>query len=530
LVAAVLLGPAALAAQAPAALQQDSTVAFDFQAADLQVVVSALAEAAGINIVYGDLPSRPVTLRTSRPVRLSEVRSLLESVALGNSLELIEQNGLIRIVSTEPVVEEPRGRAQPGFQAARRLFIHPLRHARAEDIVMTLRTLFGLGTDFYGSVGMSDLSLSRGLDQQRQAAYREVQISREPPPVVPQEVGGQMGVSMGLESAVDLVPDLLTNSVLILSTPEDFQVLEEAIDQLDTRPLQVLIEVTIAEVRRNSARDLGVTIDVPLEEGKESGVTFQLQGSSAGDVALGVLGIGDVKATVVLQALAADGEVAILSRPVVLAQNNQQARILVGDQRPFIQVFRALPTDNAVRDQVVQYRNVGTQLHIRPTINADGYVNLSVLQEVSVATSEVQFGAPVINTREAETELSVKDGHTVVLGGLIDQQTQNLNSGVPFLKDIPLLGLLFRSTSTQKITTELFLLLTPHVIRTDEEMSDVTRQLRESTENLDRELPEDLLLLPSAEEFGDTLPRPQGPESAPPDTSALPQRRGEGSE
>jgi type II secretory pathway component GspD/PulD (secretin) len=148
-----------------------------------------------------------------------------------------------------------------------------------------------------------------------------------------------------------------------------------------------------------------------------------------------------------------------------------------------------------VRDQVVQYRDVGTQLTIRPTINPDGYVTLSVLQEVNTATAESQFGAPIISTREAETRLLVKDGNTVVIGGLIDQQRTSANSGIPFLRDIPVLGNLFRSTQRRNTTTELFLFLIPHVLRTDEDVEDATARVRERAPRLDRVLPDSIPLL-----------------------------------
>jgi type II secretory pathway component GspD/PulD (secretin) len=520
----------------------DSTAAFDFQAADLQIVVSSLAEVAGLNIVYGDLPSRSVTLRTSRPVSLAEVRGLLESVARGNDLELIEEDGLIRIVAIAGPEEEVGPAFEPtpgagGFAGSdRRLFVHRLRHARAETIVQTLRALFGMGYDFAGPVTPFGETLSQGLEEQSQVAYRDVDALRGGQPAQgrgPVTVGDQgEGLPLGLESPVDLVPDPLRNAILILATPTDYEILQGAIDELDSRPLQVLIEVLIAEVRRNKQTDLGVTIDVPLREGDESGVTFNLDGLSAGNVALQFLGIGDVNASVIIRALAAEGDVTILSRPVILAQNNLEARILVGYQRPFIQVFRALPTDAAVRDQVVQYRNVGTQLLIRPTINADGYVNLAVQQEVSVATAETQFGAPVINTREAQTELLVRDGHTVILGGLIDNQEETSNSGVPLLKDIPFVGALFRSTRSQTITTELFLLLTPHVVYDDEEMDETTRELIGATENLEERLPETIPLLQLRDSVADTIapvpdsiPIPPERRDSVPDSVPLPERR-----
>jgi general secretion pathway protein D len=167
---------------------------------------------------------------------------------------------------------------------------------------------------------------------------------------------------------------------------------------------------------------------------------------------------------------------------VILAQNNQEARILVGSERPFVQVSRSLPTDAAVRDQVIQYRDVGTKLTITPTINDDGYVNLQVLQEVSTATAETQFGAPVISTREAATHLFIKNGRTAVLGGLIDRQQERARSGIPILMELPLVGGLFGTTRNTTSTSELFLFLTPHIVATDED-SDRVR------ENFERQAP-----------------------------------------
>ncbi len=524
----LVIGPAARAQQ-PVAVQ-DSTVVFDFQAADLRVVISALADVAGLNIVYGDLPVRSVTLRTSRPVKVSQVRSLLENVVRANGLEMVEEGGLTRIVPAAPPegapVEGPGALLAGPEGRKRRLYVYRLRYARAARVVQTLSELFGLGRPAGAAEPEGPTSLSEQLSAQAQVTYRETEqlrakamgLEEQAAPAAAQ--GEEGGVDLGLKGVVDMVPDPLTNSILIMATPADYEVVQGAIREVDTRPRQVLIEVMIAEVRHTDSRDLGVTIDVPLKEGDDSGVTFHLQGRSAGEVALQVLGIGAVKASVIIEALAAVSDVTILSRPVVLAQNNQEARIMVGDQRPFIQVFRSLPTDAAVRDQVVQYRNVGTQLVIRPTINADGYVDLSVLQEVSTATAETQFGAPVINTRETETELLVQDGHTVVLGGLLDHQQEQTHSGIPVLKDLPLLGGLFRSTQERTVANELFLLLTPHVIETDEEMDETTRKLRGAAKGLNEKLPTPIPLLRSGEGAADSVPAAAGgaapPDSAPP--------------
>ncbi len=190
-----------------------------------------------------------------------------------------------------------------------------------------------------------------------------------------------------------------------------------------------------------------------------------MTGLGLGDFVLRIMNLGGVDLDATLTAAAARGEVAILSRPVVLATNNETAEILVGSQRPFIQVQRTLPTDDAVRDQIVQYKDVGTRLIVKPTISADGYVTLEVTQEVNSATAETQFDAPIISTRTVSTRLLIKDGQTIVLGGLTDRQRDRNQGGVPVLSSIPLLGGLFGRSSRRATETELFLFLTPRVIR-----------------------------------------------------------------
>jgi general secretion pathway protein D len=515
-----LLVVALLAAAGPGLAAQEEqlrVVNFDFQGADLRLVISALAEAADLNIVHGELPDRPVTLRVNRAVPVSEVRRMLESVAMANGLELFEENGLLRIEVVAPpeeVFDPGAGGLAGGFgEQGRRLFVHHLKHARASQVVQTLRQLFRLEGGSYEAESFGTQALSDALRQQRQVPYQEVERLRAGETGVQQgAIGGeQAGIAMDLLQVAEIVEDPLSNAILILATPADYAIIQGAIQAIDTRPLQVLIEVLIAEVRRNRNFDLGVDINVPLQ-GDNPQVGFSLTGLSAGDVALQLLGLGGFNADVVVRALSAVGDVTILSRPVLLAQNNMEARILVGDQRPFIQVFRALPTDAAVRDQVVQYQSVGTQLTIRPTINADGYINLAVQQEVSTATSEIQFGAPVINTREASTELLVKDGQTVVLGGLIDHQRQKTYSGVPILQEIPILGYLFRSTREQTIQNELLLLVTTHVIHTDDELEETTRLLRESMPKMNERLPTEIPLIQGIGELPDSVALPVRPE------------------
>lgn len=496
----LLCGPVCsttLAAQDSASVRTSPQgVLFDFQDADLRFVLSALGEAGQLNLTYADLPSRHVTLRTNRPVPLDQILALLKSVAAGNGLRVVEDGAFIRIEDTGVGL---RGRGVAGPETKDtvpepevRLFVYRLKHARAARLATTLQAIFGGGQ----GRGVASTAAPRTLSQElRQQQVSPVDTARAPSVSV--ELGTpQTSLPGRLQGEVQIVADEATNSLLVRAQAGDWTIIRQSIETLDLRPLQVLIEVLIAEVRRTSDFQLGVAGRVgddssAFKSGNATAGT--LQGASAGDFALQVMRVGKVNLNVTLSALSTSGRVRILSRPVLLAQNNQEARILIGSERPFVQVFRSLPTDAAVRDQVVQYRDVGTQLTLTPTINDDGYVNLQVSQQVSNATSEVQFGAPVISTREAATHLFVRDGQTVVIGGLVDRQEDRSRSGIPFLKDLPLLGFLFGSTQRSDIQSELFLFVTPHIIAADADVDRINDGLQHGAELLRPALPRPLI-------------------------------------
>jgi type II secretory pathway component GspD/PulD (secretin) len=473
----LLAASQAVAQEPPGVTRSPEGIEFDFQEADFRVVASALAEVAGLNVIFGTIPARRVTLRTARPITEAEVRGYLESLVATNGFAMVEEEGLIRIIPDTARPTATPARATPQLPpGALRLFTYRLRHGDADVMARTLSALFGVA-DYSGFTDELPPSLTDQLRQQRVPPYPAEGVVDPRAPRTPQP---REGLAVGLQAPVHIVPDARTNSLLIRATEADYRTIQAAIGELDVRPLQVIIEVLVAEVRRDRQIGLGIDINVPDQtiSGTSTTIGGTLIGRAAGDVAVTLTGVGGIDAEVVLRALATAADVSILARPVLLTENNQEARILVGTQRPFIQLFRSLPTDEAVRDQIVQYRDVGTQLTIRPTINPDGYVSLVVLQEVSNATAETQFGAPVISTREARTRLLVRNGQTAVIGGLIDQQREVTTSGIPLLKDIPLIGWLFRSTQVRRGTTELFLFITPHVLVDDAELDDATGQIQ----------------------------------------------------
>jgi general secretion pathway protein D len=491
---AALAAPPLLAAQQPPPVQAGPEgVTLDFRDTDIRLVISALAEFAGINVTYSNLPATPVTLRSPAPVPRAQVREQLEGLIRSNGLRMVDAGGGLYRVETVPAAPPPTpapsaapaagpGAVPPdGIQ----LFVYRLRHAQAETIAGTLRDLFGLGALASGGQGREDSgTLSRQLQQSR-IPYPGEEAGNQPRPAA----GGGVALAGGVSGKVQIVPDASTNSLLIRGNAQDYATILQAVQQLDIRPLQVLIEVMIVEVQRTRNDNTGVKVTIPDQLEPRTGATIggTLDTETPGNLAIRVLGVGGVRADVIISALASSSDVTILSRPVILAQNNMEARILVGDQRPFVQISRTLPTDNGARDEVVQYRDVGTKLTITPTINADGYVSMEVRQEISSpGPLDPTIKAPIINTREAETRLLVRDRHTAVIGGLISQDRTSGSSGVPVLRDIPLLGALFRSRTESRGSTELFILLTPHVLRTDEDVEEATRSVQDSAREVGR--------------------------------------------
>jgi general secretion pathway protein D len=395
-----------------------------------------------------------------------------------------------------------------GGESGLRTYVYPLKHASAAELAGTLGQLFGATAVPPGErtrvKALEDRSLSSELQTFRR---REAQAFKQraempqpvptPQPAAPPAAGADSTAEEGpgaggLVGQTIIVPDQATNALVIRTAPPNFPVLQETIDQLDVRPPQVLLEVLIVEVQLDRSTQYGVNWQVftqSLVSGDSTrGITgaygAQVFGDSAinpfGGLGIRVVSMAKVSVAAIVQALATRNNVKVLSTPRVLALNNEEARILVGSQVPF---NSSIQTGlNVVVAQQVQFQSVGTQLTIIPTVNKDGYVTFRMLQEVSQLTNQVvqsALNAPVISTREAETSAIVKNGNTIIIGGLIGETQTVGQSGVPILQDIPLLGGLFRSRRSIRQRTELAIFVTPHIVFNDEQADSLLNSQRE---------------------------------------------------
>jgi general secretion pathway protein D len=477
LLAALLLVSAdtARAQQVTPVAESDSLVSIRLLNTDLRAAVQLLSPYLDRPVLFSGASGAAVTLETPQPVHRREIERILRGLLESQNYQLVvdSASGMFRAMPRELQAAARQASVTNSVRApgAIELFVIPLQHARATDVASTINALYGRSSIFGSADGGRPSTLADDL-----------RSNLVPPTGAPGGAAPQAPTRTGqLSGELTIVADQRANSLLVRANNADIELIRGVVQALDVRPLQVLIEVLIAEVRRD--RSIGVNTESELGPTTlgNNGATIEgaLGEGGLGDFALRVMGLGSQDLTTTLRLASGRGNVRILTRPVVLATNNESAEIVVGSQRPFVQVQRSLPTDNASRDQVVQYKDVGTKLTVRPTISNDGSVQLEVTQEVSTATSELAFNAPVIATRSVRTQLLVHDGQTVALGGLTDRQREARQGGLPILSSIPLIGGLFGRASRQTIETELFVFITPRVIRTDEDATRISEPLRE---------------------------------------------------
>ena len=464
-------------------------VMLDFEEQDIRNVIQALSAAAGSNVLFSSLPSRKVTLKMDAPVPRDSLVNVMRAVAEANGLTMTKVGAVYRIDAPPAAPTQGRGQSLAqllqGQQAQLELFSYRLKHASAQDLAQVLTQIFtgSPRTITIGGPGGTQITAPQILTPQGLVGGANTNAGGRggrtggggrggfAQQLIEQAAAQAAGVLSGSAADIRIVAEQSTNTLIVRSTAQDFQLIQQVIQSVDVRPLQVLIEVTIAEVERSNHLSLGLS---GTANHKAKGANGPTQGinipssASERDLIAQLTGTGGaVDFNLAINALSDRGVVRVLSLPIIIAQNNKEAKLNVGSQRPFVQVTQTVPQDPTSRVQTVQYIDVGTTLTITPVINPDGYVNLTVDQTDDAATNEVQFDAPVITKREASTQIFLRDGQTTVIGGLAGRTHNRTDSGIPFLSHLPLIGWLFGNTQRTEVTNELFVFLTPHLVMAD---------------------------------------------------------------
>ena len=302
------------------------------------------------------------------------------------------------------------------------------------------------------------------------------------------------GSSNGLQlPPVRIIADEKNNDLVIYARPRDYHMIEDALTRIDVVPLQVLIEATIAEVTLSNDLQYGLQYFFHQHENQ-----FSFGNTStpimAGTASAGVFPgfnyvLGSANANVVLNLLSSITDVHVVSAPELLVLDHQSASLLVGNEIPIPTAqIQSTITSGAPIVNTVQYVDTGVILKVSPRVNASGLVTLDISQEVSSVPNSTSAAAstlgPTITQRRIQSTITVQDGETVALGGLI-QDTHNLTrNGLPLLSDVPVLGALFRSTDRSVARTELLVLLEPKVLHNATDARAATEELRSRLHSL----------------------------------------------
>ena len=322
--------------------------------------------------------------------------------------------------------------------------------------------------------------------------------------------GGKNATSLQFGGEPSLLPDDGRNIILIRAERADYIRLLKLLEKLDNLPKQVLIEVMVAEVTLNDSWEFGIEWALKNNKLNINGSKYnQYFSTTAGSATTsGLKSINDPVGKAygfaysvfnssgdlvgLLNAIAAQTDVSLLSSPQILVLNNEQAFVNVGDQVPIITSQSVAQSTTDLPTSTVQYKDTGTLLKVRPRINHDGLIILDVDQQVSMAvanpfydsTNKGSINSPVISTRELKTKLAVKNGQSIMMGGLIKKGTTNEENKIPLLGDIPGLGWAFKYGKKSNAKTELLVIITPYVIESDDVLEQYVKKFQEKMQGL----------------------------------------------
>jgi general secretion pathway protein D len=301
-------------------------------------------------------------------------------------------------------------------------------------------------------------------------------------------------------NSVRIIPNAQNNAVLIYATQQETDTIEAMLRKIDILPLQVRIDATIAEVTLNDNLAYGTQFFFK-SGGINGALNFSPAGTAANVLAPGLPGFvlsGPNNGNAALNALQAVTNVKVLSSPQILVLDNEAARLQVGNLVPYLtSSSQSAITSNAPIINSIDYRETGVIMDVTPRVNSGGLVTLDISQEVSdvvAQTTTAGIQSPTFNERNVSSRVVVQDGQTVGLAGLIRDTTSQSNSGIPWLKDVPLLGLLAGNQDNTRSRTELLVLITPHVVHDQRDARAFTEDLRDQLINAAR-VPDDMMRL-----------------------------------
>lgn len=373
-----------------------------------------------------------------------------------------------------------------------RIFVYKVKNGKAEDLASLLNQLFSqsatidkdtktTGTLTPNALGKVESASSTDSPPKTTTTQPLFLGANKKEKKSEDSISGYSGLN-ALGGEIRIVADAVQNVLIFDTSPSDYQSILKVLKELDVLPRQVLINVLVVDLTLTDDLDLGVEWEFTKGLENDTGVMTATIGSDG----LNLVANLSKEWVATVSAMASKGNAEILSSPSLLASDNESATINISTQIPIESA--SYDSDNGVTTTTVQYRDTGIILTVIPRISDFGMVSLEIRQEVS---NEVESTAgddnPSFFTRSVDTYLTIGDGQTVVIGGLISSTKSDSTSGVPLLKDIPFLGPLFGSKGKSLAKSELAIFITPHVIKQPDDIERVSKDFLNTMKDLIRD-------------------------------------------
>jgi len=450
----------------------------DLKNMDILDVLKLISQKSNINIIA----SQNVKGSISVYLRDIQVLNALKHIVDAYGWAYVHERDVIKVMTAQEFL------AKYGHKFGQELTIRisQLNHAKVPDVVAILNQIKSdagkiVSDDKTGTLIMKDSQekliefgdIIKKVDVPVQTEVFELVYAKA------EEISAKVSELL-TPSIGQLKSDERTNVIVITDVPKKIKEIGRIIKAFDTRELEVLIEAKILQIGLSDDHKMGIDWEGILNQyhGLNFVSDFDILTTieKKGRVSIGTL--SDDNYTVLLEALDTVGVTDILSSPSITVVNNKEAKILVGSSEPYVTSTTTTtasgPTTTA---ESVQFIEVGVKLYVTPTIHRDGFITMKIKPEVSSVTSNVTTSnnntIPIVETSEAETTVMVKDGVTIVIGGLIKDEKIKTTKKVPFLGDIPILNFAFSNVSDSVTKTEIVIFLTPKIISgdADEDMS-----------------------------------------------------------
>ncbi|MFH1062443.1 MAG: secretin N-terminal domain-containing protein [Candidatus Omnitrophota bacterium] len=422
-------------------------------------VLRLLAEQGQVNIVA----SRNVQGRVTAKLNDITVAQALDAVLTANNFVFVEDKGIIRVLTQQDVLQQE----QTEKLISRVFFLSNVKVADLRQVLNSTKSPRGRIeiNSMANQVIITDTVANIAEAEEVIAALDHKMITKV------YNLNYADAKDM-LAKLTELIPkaegeifiDERTNSLVVRAIAETISKIDLLLNNWDQRSKQVLIEAKILEISADKSKGLGVNWEyLNQTDGDEIDVSAVLPVTLSGG---GTLRVGTLSADqyqVTIQALESRTDTNVLSNPRITVMNNNEANILVGASEPYLVTY--IDSESKTQTEETKFIEVGVKLTVTPKISDDGFVTLKIHPEVSSARRVAEVNNSLaVDTTQADTTVIVKDGKTIVLGGLIKDTVSKTQTQVPILGNIPLLGVFFKSHGTSTVKKEIVVFITPHII------------------------------------------------------------------